>query len=157
YLSPADVSVIYNINTLYQQSMNGSGQSIAIVGRSNIKISDVRLFRSMFGLPANDPQIVLNGSNPGIVSADEEAEALLDVEWSGAIARNANIKFVVSASTGASDGVYLSSQYAVNHNLAPIMSVSFGLCEAALGTSGNNFINSLWKQAASQGITAFVA
>ena len=53
--------------------------------------------------------------------------------------------------------MYLSSQYAVNHNVAPVMSVCFGLCEAALGRSGNSFINSLWQQAASQGITVFVA
>jgi subtilase family serine protease len=37
------------------------------------------------------------------------------------------------------------------------MSMSFGLCEAALGSSGNNFINSLWQQAAAEGITVFVS
>jgi subtilase family serine protease len=45
----------------------------------------------------------------------------------------------------------------VNHNLAPVMSTSFGLCEAALGSSGNGFLNSLWQQAAAQGITVFVS
>jgi pseudomonalisin len=157
YVGPADLSVIYNIDPLYEQGIDGSGQTVAIVGRSNFKLSDVRLFRSMFGLPENDPEMLVNGTNPGILNADEEAEALLDVEWSGAIARNATIKYVLSASTSSSDGVYLSSQYAVNHNVAPVMSVSFGLCEAALGRSGNSFINSLWQQAASQGITVFVA
>ena len=79
------------------------------------------------------------------------------MEWSGAVAKNAAIKFVVSKSTNASDGSYLSAQYIVNHNLAPVMSMSFGICEAALGSSGNSFINSLWQQAASQGITVFVS
>src|SRR5215471_3470732 len=106
YLAPNDFSTIYHLAPLYQRSINGSGRTIAIVGRSNFKISDVRQFRSSFGLPANDPQVVLNGPNPGILNSNEEAEALLDVEWSGAVARNATIKFVASASTATSDGVY---------------------------------------------------
>ena len=157
YLAPADFATIYDLGPLYQASINGNGQSIAIVGRSNINIADVRQFRSHFGLPANDPQIIVNGTDPGIFSSGEETEADLDVEWSGAVARNATIKFVVSKSTNSSDGVDLSAQYIVNHNLAPVMNTSFGLCEAWLGSSGNNFHNSLWQQAAAQGITVFVS
>jgi len=157
YLAPADFATIYDLVPLYQQSINGSGQSIAIVGRSNIKLADVRQFRTTFGLPANDPQIIVNGSDPGIFTSGEETEADLDVEWSGAVARNATIKFVVSKSTNSSDGVNLSAQYIVNHNLAPVMSTSFGLCEASLGSSGNGFLNSLWQQAAAEGITVLVS
>ncbi|HSS98230.1 MAG TPA: protease pro-enzyme activation domain-containing protein [Terriglobales bacterium] len=157
YLSPADFAVIYNLNPLYQNLNDGSGQNIAIVGRSNINLSDVRSFRSNFGLPTKDPQVILNGADPGVSDANELSEATLDVEWSGAVAKNATVKFVVSKSTSSSDGVYLSAQYIVDHNTAPVMSVSFGLCEAALGSSGNNFINSLWQQAAAEGITVFVS
>jgi pseudomonalisin len=157
YLAPADFAVIYDLDPLYENAISGPGQSIAIVGRSNFSPADVRLFRSSFGLPGNDPVVIVNGSDPGIPNASEELEALLDVEWSGAVARDAKIKFVTSRSTAASDGVFLSSQYVVNHNLAPVMSVSFGLCEAALGSSGNSFFNNLWKQAAAQGITVFVS
>ena len=157
YLAPPDFATIYNLVPLYQQSIDGTGESVAIVGRSNIKLADVRQFRAAFALPANDPQIVVNGPDPGIVSAGEETEADLDVEWSGAVARNAVIKFVVSKSTNSSDGVDLSAQYIVNHNLAPVMSTSFGLCEASLGSSGNSFLKALWQQAAAQGITVFVS
>jgi subtilase family serine protease len=157
YLAPSDFATIYDLGPLYQLSISGGGQSVAIVARSNINIADVRQFRTAFDLPANDPQIIVNGSNPGILSSGEETEADLDVEWSGAVAKNAAIKFVVSKSTNSSDGSYLSAQYIVNHNLAPVMSMSFGICEAALGSSGNSFINSLWQQAASQGITVFVS
>jgi hypothetical protein len=157
YLSPADFATIYDLGPLYQQSINGSGQSIAIVGRTNINISDVRQFRTSFGLPANDPQIIVNGTNPGIVSSSEETEADLDVEWSGAVAKNATIKFVVSQSTNSTDGVDLSAEYIVNHNVATVMSTSFGLCENWLGSSGNAFLNTLWQQAAVEGITAFVS
>jgi pseudomonalisin len=157
YLAPADFATIYDLSPLYQGSINGNGQSVAIVARSNINIADVRQFRTFFGLPANDPQIIVNGTDPGVWSSNEETEADLDVEWSGAVAKNAAIKFVVSKSTNSSDGVDLSAQYIVNHNLAPVMSTSFGQCEAALGSSGNSFLYSLWQQAAVQGITVFVA
>jgi pseudomonalisin len=157
YLAPADFATIYDLGPLYQQSITGGGQSIAIVARSNIKLADVRQFRTFFGLPVNDPQIIVNGTDPGIFSSGEETEADLDVEWSGAVAKNATIKFVVSKSTNSSDGVDLSAQYIVNHNLAPVMSTSFGLCEASLGSSGNAFLNSLWQQAAAEGITVFVS
>jgi pseudomonalisin len=157
YLAPADFATIYDLAPLYQQSINGNGQSVAIVGRSNINLADVRQFRTFFGLPANDPQIIVNGTDPGIFNSGEETEADLDVEWSGAVARNAAIKFVVSKSTNSSDGVDLSAQYIVNHNVAPVMSMSFGLCEAWLGSSGNSFLKSLWQQAAAQGITVFVS
>jgi pseudomonalisin len=157
YLAPADFATIYDLGPAYQAAITGSGQSIAIVARSNINIADVRQFRSSFGLPANDPQIIVNGTDPGLWSSAEETEADLDVEWSGAVAKGATIQFVVSQSTSTSDGSYLSAQYIVNHNLAPVMSMSFGQCEAALGSSGNNFFNSLWQQAAAQGITVFVS
>jgi len=157
YLSPADFATIYDLGPLYRQSINGAGQSIAIVARSNMKISDVQQFRTFFGLPANNPQVIVNGVDPGIFDSGEETEADLDVEWSGAVARNATIKFVVSKSTNTTDGVDLSAQYIVNRNLAPVMSTSFGLCEAWLGSSGNSFFHSLWQQAAAQGITALVS
>jgi pseudomonalisin len=155
-LSPYDFAAIYNVTQLWNANWDGTGQSVAIAGRTNIKLSDVATFRSTFGLPANNPQVILNGTDPGIIGSGEEMEADLDVEWSGGVAKGAAIKFVVSASTNASDGVDLSNQYIVNNNLAPVMSVSFGLCEANMG-SGNAFYNSLWQQAAAQGISVFVS
>ena len=79
----------------------------------------------------NDPQIIVNGPDPGLVPGDE-TEALLDVEWSGAVAKGATIKFVTSKSTNTEDGVDLSAEFIINNNLAPIMSESFGLCELQL-------------------------
>jgi len=99
YLAPADFSTIYNTNALYSAGVNGSGQTIAIVGRTDIALADVQYFRSFFGLPANDPQFVHNGTDPGDLGSGEEGEADLDVEWSGAVAPNATIKFVISKST----------------------------------------------------------
>lgn len=155
-LSPGDFSTIYNLAPLWSAGLDDTGQTIAVVGRTNFLMSDVTGFRSMFGLPVNNPQIVLNGVNPGLVSQGEEVEALLDVQWAGAVAKGATIKFVLSASTNTTGGDMLSSVYIVNNNVAPVLSSSFGLCEAQLG-SANTFFNNLWQQAAAQGISVIVA
>jgi pseudomonalisin len=159
YMSPGDFSIIYNLNPLYSSGIDGSGQSIAIVGRTNpsTAATDWANFRSKMGLPVSNPQIIINGPDPGDLGINEDSEADLDVEWSGAVAKNASILFVTSKSTASTDGVSLSAQYIVDNNLAPVMSTSFGLCETSLTTTGNSFYNNLWQQAASQGITSFVS
>jgi hypothetical protein len=157
YLSPADFGTIYRVKDLYQAGIDGAGQTIAIVGRTHPPASNWTVFRSMMGLPANQPQVIVNGPDPGDLGPNEDYEADLDVEWSGAIAKNAGILFVVSKSTGATDGVDLSAQYIVNNNLSPVMSTSFGACEAAMTNAEKNFYNSLWQQAAAQGITSIVS
>jgi hypothetical protein len=154
---PGDFATIYNVQPLYQAGTDGTGQTIAIVGGSNINIQDVRDFRSAFGLPANDPQVVLNGPDPGMLDPLAEGEADLDVEWSGAVARNATIELVASESTEVSFGFDLSALYIVDNNIAPVMSASYGFCELFLGAGGNAFYNALWEQAAAQGITVLVA
>jgi hypothetical protein len=154
-VGPADFAKIYNVPS----NFSGTGIGIAIVARTNINIQDVRDFRSIFGLAPKDPQIILNGADPGIVSSDEETEADLDTEWSGAIAPDADIKLVVSetSQTDGTDGVDASAIYIVDNNIAPVMSESFGSCEAGLGTAGNLFYSTLWQQAAAEGITVVVS
>src|SRR5260370_12888564 len=153
-MTPADFAKIYNVQPLYDAGINGTGQTIAIVGRSNIDVQNVRDFRTVLGLPANDPEIIVNGDDPGQTS--DMQEAMLDVTWSGAVAPMAQVKFVVSQSN-FSDGVDVSAAYIVDHNLASIMSTSYGSCYESLGKVQNAFYNSLWKQGAAQGITSFVS
>ena len=156
YLFPADWATIYDLNTLYSAGTKGAGVSIAIVGRSNINLSDVTTFRSAAGLVANTPAVTFVSANPGLLAGDQD-ESTLDVEWSGAIAPAAAVKFVVGASTATTDGVDLSAQYIVNHATAPVVSTSYGSCETYMGASELAFYNALWQQAASEGISAFVS
>ena len=154
-LGPTDFATIYNVLPLWNAGIDGTGQTIAIVGETNIHVSDIENFRTLFGLPAKDPQIILNGPDPGI--GGDETEAILDVSWSGAVAKNATIELVVSASTESTLGVDLSAQYIVDNNLAPIVSESYGICESTIGNAGNSFYNALWQQAAAQGMTVLVS
>ncbi len=156
-LAPADLATIYHLQPLYAAGIDGAGQSIAVVGKTDIQLADVQAFRSTFGLPPNDPVFIHNGTDPGIIDPYNEGESDLDVEWAGAVAPRATVKLVISASTGTTDGIVLSAQYIVDHDLAPVVSTSYGQCERTLGASAVTFWNDLWTQAAAQGITAVVA
>ncbi len=68
-LGPTDFATIYNVLPLWNAAAtDGTGQTIAVVGETNINPQDVADFRAMFGLPANPPNIILNGPDPGIIS-----------------------------------------------------------------------------------------
>lgn len=155
-VTPYDFATIYNAKPLWDAGIDGTGQTIAIIGRSDVAQKDIDAFRSYFGLPATKLNVIHAGDDPGLVPGDE-GESDIDIEWSGAVAKNATIDFVVAANTNTSDGLRLAAQYAVDNNVAPIISVSYGECELGLGSSGNQFMEEIWRQAAAQGITVVVS
>ncbi|HSR06727.1 MAG TPA: protease pro-enzyme activation domain-containing protein, partial [Bryobacteraceae bacterium] len=77
YLAPDDFATIYNLWPLYNAGYDGSGQRIVVAGRSAVDLTDIRSFRGLYGLPQNDPQLVLvpGSVDPGHASSDEEGEA----------------------------------------------------------------------------------
>jgi pseudomonalisin len=156
-LAPADLATIYDIAPVYRQRIDGAGVTIAVLARSNLLPADVADFRSSFALPASAPQIIVNGADPGTGNEPDLDETELDAEWSGAIAPQAAIDVVASASTRTTDGILLSAEYAVDRNLAPVIAVSYAECEADLGPAENAVYNALWQQAAVQGISVVVA
>ncbi len=141
-LAPEDIAAIYDISPLYRAGIDGSGQKIAVLGQTAVALSDIRAFRMRFNLPANDPQLVLAGPNPG-VSPPDLVEADLDLEWSGAIAPAAAIVYVYSFDVG------YSAQFAVDQNLAPVITMSYGGCELA----NTPALRTIAQQANAQGIT----
>lgn len=157
-LGPADFATIYNSAPLLTQTkkIDGTGQTIAIVGETDIDVTDVTDFKTMFGLPQNfsHTNVFVNGADPGINGSEGESD--LDVQWAGAVAPGATVDFVTSQPTETTAGIFLSAIYIVENNFAGVMSESFGACENSIGTE-NQFHNSLWEQAAAQGITVTVS
>lgn len=160
FLAPYDFATIYNVLPLWNATspIDGTGQTIAIVGQSDIYPQDFGNFRQDFGLPPGKLNIIYNGSAPDkLASQGDELESDLDVEWAGAVAKGATIDLVASITTNTTAGVDLSALYIVDKNLAPVMSESYGACELEMGTAANQFYNQLWQQASAQGITVFVS
>src|ERR1700735_2079804 len=158
-VTPGDLAIIYNANPLYAASpaINGTGSTNAVVARSNVNMQDVFDFRNNFGVVGPVPQIVLNGPDPGNLGGGEEVEALLDISYSGALAPQSAVNFVVSASTNTADGVDLSEMFIIDHNFGDVMTESFGSCEEGATAAEAAGISSLAEQAAAQGITYLVS
>jgi len=156
-----DLQTIYNAKPLLTgiPSIDGSGQSIALLARSNILATDFEQYRALFQPFARMDalQVVINGVDPGLTYGDDQVESTADVEYAGAMAPSAKLLLVVSSSTFSTDGIALSALYAVENNLAPVISLSYNACEAELATSGNQFYSALWEQAAAEGITVLVS
>ncbi|HWC97142.1 MAG TPA: protease pro-enzyme activation domain-containing protein [Candidatus Sulfopaludibacter sp.] len=151
HLAPDDIATIYNIAPLYSAGVDGTGQTIAVVGQTNVNLTDIQQFRTRFNLSTpNFKKVLVPGRpNPGIVDGDVQ-EADLDIEWSGAIARNAQIVYVYS------DDVIQSLMYAIDSNVAPVLSMSYGGCEPADLSDLPSF-QQLAQQGNAQGITWITA
>jgi len=125
-MAPDDFATIYDVTPLYTAGINGTGQKLVIVGQTDINVSDIDAFRNKFNLPAiNLQQILVPGQPDPGVSQDDLPEADLDLEWSGSVARNANIIYVNSSD------VLTSLQEAIDQDYAPVVSMSYGVCEGA--------------------------
>jgi uncharacterized protein (TIGR03437 family) len=153
HIAPDDFATIYDVAPLYSAGINGAGQSLVIVGQTQIVQSDIATFRSMFNLPAIDLQQVLvpGQQNPGVqADSGDLGESDLDIEWSSAVARNAKIIFVYSGD------IFTSFFYALDQNLAPVISITYGACEYWDLVDLPTF-QSAAQQANSQGITWIAA
>jgi subtilase family serine protease len=164
FLAPGDIATIYDIKPLYNNAalpINGAGQTLAIIGETDIYMADINDFRSGFGLNAISGctlnasgvvtacnstyfKYVAVGSDPGTpFSCGDLSEADLDIEWSGAIAQNAQIIFVnapivynnnTDCEYVSGGGVNAALIAAVDPSsgpvIAPVVSMSYGSCEA---------------------------
>jgi subtilase family serine protease len=142
FVSPGDVAAIYDVNTLYTNGIDGTGQSVAVIGETGVYQSDLTNFRQNFGLSAiscttsgdiitscntaNFKYILVNGSATSIFGDLPEAD--IDIEWSGAAARNAKIIYVTANATNVFDSMY----YTIDNDVSPVMTMSYTTpCELA--------------------------
>ncbi len=169
-MAPADMYVAYDMQTLLDTGVNGSGQTIAVVARSDFNLSDVVGFEQQFGVPVHSPVKVFSGTNPGIGAPNgvcqgirsqrqlqiciegEEAEVLLDTQWASAMAPGATVLVDIS---GADIDVSLID-IVTNHPEAKTITMSFGACER-LDRSDLSLFGPLYAQAAAQGQAVLVA
>ena len=169
FVFPKDFAAIYDLNPVYQQGIDGTGQTIAVIGRARVYVPDIEIFQSRSGLPIKDPVIVVppGGIDPGPALSsggtspgdDDQVEATLDVTRAGSVAPGATVLLVISAKSANSSGISVASQYVVDTTPVPaqVMSISFGACEANAGAAGAAFWDSVFSQAAVEGISVFVS
>ncbi len=156
FIAPGDVSTIYDLTPLYTAGIDGTGQTLAVIGETDVFLDDINEFRSGFGLSqingcttnSNNVITACNSTNfqyvvpvgdtdPGTpYSCGDLGEADLDIEWSGATAKNAQIVYVNSpivydsnCNVVSGGGVGEAYYYAIDNDLAPVITMSYGICE----------------------------
>lgn len=154
FFSPADVALQYDLQPAFAAGLDGAGQSIAVVGQSQITLGDIESFQTAAGLPVKDPNLVLipNTGVP-IHSPGDETESDLDLEWTGAIARGATLTLVYAGSA-SNLGAFDAIEYAIDNRIANLVSVSYGACETAVAGFS---LETFFAQAAAQGQTVVAA
>lgn len=152
YLAPNDFATIYGVQGLYSSGITGSGEKIAVMGQTDFAVSDLQAFRAAAGLSTNNPVTLLvpGSPDPGTKSGDL-IEADLDLEWSGGLAPSAPLLFVNSTDA------FTSLQYAIDQDLAPVLTISYGACETAVGVVVSDVLSGAAKQASTQGMTMVAA
>lgn len=157
FLTPGDIATIYDINPAYSAGLTGSGQTIAVVGQSEVAAADIEAFQSAAGLTVKAPNAILvpNSGAAAVVPGDE-SESDLDLEYAGATAPGATIDFIY-VGNNQNYSAFDSLQYAIDNKVAPIISMSYGLCEPDLGSTNYATLEGILEQGASQGQTIVAA
>jgi subtilase family serine protease len=138
----AEIQQAYGLNKLYNQNLNGTGQTIMIVDGfgSNTILSDANAFSGLNGLPAltasNFQIYTPNGSatctaTNGCIAGNWQYETTLDVEWAHAVAPGANIVLVLGADDSFTN-LDLANLFAIENDFGNVLSNSFGIQEIAL-------------------------
>jgi hypothetical protein len=165
FLAPGDFATIYDVQALYNAGIDATGQKIALTGQSSINLNDIANFRSNSGLAANVPTLLLvPGKGTSTRCPGDEGESDLDVEWSGGVAKNASITLVYvglnsgeTCSGNRQFGAFDALQYAIDQNIAPVISNSYGNCEAGTGSAFAQTMRGWMQQANAQGQTVISA
>lgn len=136
-----DAANRYDVNPLYNQGIQGQGQTIGIMTLANFNAADVYAYWRDIGLHVRPNRIIkvpVDGGTP-IKAGVGDNETSLDVEQSGGLAPQAKIRVYVAPNTlqGFLDIFYT----AASENMADTVSVSWGLPEEEYFAALNNGVD----------------
>lgn len=161
--TPPMIQTAYHLTGLYNEhdQYQGTDQTIAIIdwcGTPTI-LSDVNAFSAQFGLPQlipwdqhQQPFLKLTYTAPNTCESWGNVEINLDVEWSHAVAPNANINLVVPPSNSFED-VDEAEFLVVHDNLGTVLSGSYGAPESSVTTAELETENLIAEIGAAEGIS----
>jgi hypothetical protein len=159
FVTPGDFSTIFDVSPVYGAGINGEGQKVAIIGRSRVVATDVSEYETNTGLSPNLPNVIIppSGTDPGVAQGGDEGEALLDVDRLIGTAPGVHADLVVSASDQNADGIEIAAEYEIQTLVDPVMNMSFGGCEVYGGAGFVSYWDTLFAQAAAEGISVFIS
>jgi len=162
---PSDLATIYNLNPAFAAGYTGLGRTIALIEDTDVYNypGDWETFRSTFGLSEQFPSGNFVQVHPGTGCGDpgingDDIEAALDVEWSSAAAPNANIVLASCFDTFTNFGGFIALEGLLSEDTPPdLVSISYGESEVYDGQAFNQYIEGLYQQAVTEGVTVFVS
>jgi hypothetical protein len=164
FLTPNDFALIYDISSVYTGGNTGAkigstNQHIAVIGESRVAATDISEFETTTGLPNVVPNVIIptGATDPGTPQTGVQDEATLDVDRVIGTAPGAAVDLVIAASTMTSGGIFIAAQYNVDTLNDPVMTISFGGCEADAGVSGVDLVDTFASTGAAAGITTLVS
>ena len=152
------IAAAYGLSGLYQSGGpnatpdEGAGQTVAILELESYDASDIAQFESCYGanaLIANVPVEGGAGTGPG------QGEAALDIENVISLAPQAKIAVYSGPNNG--DGPYATMSAIITQHLAQVVTTSWGQCEQLEGQQAAVSENTLFEEAATQGMTVVSA
>jgi subtilase family serine protease len=156
---PDQIEAAYNLPALYGRGITGKGQTIVVVDAfgSPTIADDLLQFDQYLGLGTPPLRVVKVGHVPTFDSGNGDmigwaSETTLDVEYAHAGAPDAKIVLVEVAKEDLQH-LALAVQYAVQHRLGDVISLSWGEPEQALGRNFVSSYSSIFSRAASSHIT----
>lgn len=160
---PAQIQAAYGLTSLLNTGKTGAGRTIAIVDafQSPYVRSDLSIFNSTFGLPSASFQQIapfgLTPFDPNDANMDGWAEEItLDVLWAHAIAPRAKILLALAKSNDDAD-ILNTTKYVVDHNLADVISQSFGEAEQCVEPTLLAEEHQVFADATANGVTLFAS
>ena len=155
YLVPKDLATMYDLKPLYSAGYTGSCQSLAVVGQSFVNLTSGSPVLNFQGQTTQvDPPssvLVPNSGAEAMVSGDV-GESEIDLEYASGIAYNSKL-FLVYTGSSPNYNVFDALATTITENIAPIVSISYSVCELLLSQNELSQWNALFEEAAAQGQT----
>jgi len=147
------IAAAYGFSGLYQAGDLGAGQTVAILELEPYELSDIQTYAECYdvnGQPLN-PQIGNTLVDNGAGTGPGEGEAALDIENVIGLAPQARIAVYEGPNSG--NGPYDVMSTIITQHIAQVVSTSWGECEQLEGFGQANAEDTLFKEAAMEGIS----
>ncbi|WP_263355906.1 Ig-like domain repeat protein [Acidicapsa ligni] len=172
-VTPGDAQTIYNVSPLLTAGFTGKGKVIGLIEDgdaydidSNGTSSDWKTFMSTFGLTKYGgtqttvhPTGAIYCAPPGDANNGDDVEVGLDIEYASATAPGANVVVESCQDTYTGFGGLIAVENLVSAATitTPVLSMSYGLCEAGNGAANNAAFSYAYQHGAARGVSIFVS
>jgi len=171
--TPGDAQTIYNTTPLLAAGTTGKGQTIGLIEDETAydpegtgTSPDWTTFIDTFGLAkyggkqtTSFPTGALFCGQPGDYNDGTDVEVALDVEYASAIAPGANVVVEACQDGYSTFGglVAIENLVSASKITVPVLSMSYGFCEAGNGAASNAAFSYAYQHGAARGVSIFVS